>query len=407
MSYRYLYGTNRLQKVIKNGIDTVHYSCDERGNISGGYGELGEYNYQNLPLEMLNDNSELYNYSYNSNGKRISKTSNGSGEYYLNDYLGREFAIYDKVAGELKEVNIFGNGLVGKVIIDDEEDENNYYYSKDHLGSIRVVMSDKGEVTSAQDYYPYGELLREYNSASQRYQFTEKEKDNESSYLHFDARTLDPSLPMWLQVDPLAEKYPGWSPYNYTLCNPLRYIDPKGMMTYKVNGIEYDYDVWYGLAEPFIQDAEKKEKEKKAEEEKKENDFNFWTWLKNALGITGAKDDEQDEEETNVKSEIDKSVAEFQFAAFEDFIDKEKKASLLALEFATMPLQVATFNKVTGISAKILRYPADRAGGLGFNIYKNNSRIISFDFHRIGKARVFRPHIDIPPLGIRHWPFNL
>jgi hypothetical protein len=32
----------------------------------------------------------------------------------------------------------------------------------------------------------------------------------------------------WLSVDPLADKYPGWSPYNYCLNNPLKYVDPDG-----------------------------------------------------------------------------------------------------------------------------------------------------------------------------------
>ncbi len=32
----------------------------------------------------------------------------------------------------------------------------------------------------------------------------------------------------WLSVDPMADKYPGWSPYNYTLNNPVIYVDPEG-----------------------------------------------------------------------------------------------------------------------------------------------------------------------------------
>jgi hypothetical protein len=33
---------------------------------------------------------------------------------------------------------------------------------------------------------------------------------------------------IFISVDPLVEKYPNWSPYAYTLQNPIRYIDPNG-----------------------------------------------------------------------------------------------------------------------------------------------------------------------------------
>ena len=38
-----------------------------------------------------------------------------------------------------------------------------------------------------------------------------------------------------MSVDPLAAKYPGWSPYNYCRNNPLRLLDPKGMDDEDVN----------------------------------------------------------------------------------------------------------------------------------------------------------------------------
>jgi hypothetical protein len=50
----------------------------------------------------------------------------------------------------------------------------------------------------------------------------------------FAGRYYDSATGRWLSVDPKADKYPGWSPYNYCYNNPLRYIDPNGQEGWEV-----------------------------------------------------------------------------------------------------------------------------------------------------------------------------
>ena len=65
---------------------------------------------------------------------------------------------------------------------------------------------------------------------------TGKERDEETGYGYFGARYMDHELmTMWLSVDPLADKYPSLSPYNYCAWNPLKVIDPDGRDTFNID----------------------------------------------------------------------------------------------------------------------------------------------------------------------------
>ena len=59
-----------------------------------------------------------------------------------------------------------------------------------------------------------------------------KEKDSETGYHYFGARYYNSDLSLWLSVDPMSDKYPSLSPYNYCAWNPMKIVDPDGTDIY-------------------------------------------------------------------------------------------------------------------------------------------------------------------------------
>jgi RHS repeat-associated protein len=105
-----------------------------------------------------------------------------------------------------------------------------YFYHPDHLSSSSWITDQDGEAVQHLQYLPFGEPYVDQRTTGwqARHTFSGKERDEETGYSYFGARYYDSDLSVWLSVDPLASKYPGWSPYNYCLNNPIKLIDPDG-----------------------------------------------------------------------------------------------------------------------------------------------------------------------------------
>jgi len=161
----------------------------------------------------------------------VSNTSNRAlrnDEVYSRDVSGKEMAIYKD--NSLLEYTTYGLDMIGKI-----KDDELHFYLKDHLGSIRATVYDN-KLMSAHDYDAWGYIYdeRTYESSESKFKFTEKERDEESFYDYFGARYYDARIGRWGQVEPLFDKFPSITPYNYSLNNPLRLIDPNGADPFEI-----------------------------------------------------------------------------------------------------------------------------------------------------------------------------
>ena len=80
------------------------------------------------------------------------------------------------------------------------------------------------------------QIPTEMLSQSHRLCFIGKERDSETCFSYFGARYYDSDILMgWLSVDPLADKYPGLSPYAYCAWNPIRLVAPNGRDVWEID----------------------------------------------------------------------------------------------------------------------------------------------------------------------------
>ena len=130
--------------------------------------------------------------------------------------------------GSLTYWNIVTNCTMGRL----KANGDKLFYIKDHLGSTRVVVNESGTVVESHDYFPFGLQMPGRSFLSNgltKELFTGKELDGETGWHNLGARPYDAIIGRFPSVDRLADNWLSWSPYNYTLNNPMNLVDPTGL----------------------------------------------------------------------------------------------------------------------------------------------------------------------------------
>ena len=228
------YSGNRLMSV-QIGSEEYGFSYDLNGNMTyDGLHDLEiTYNHLNLIERISRNDTVLVNYCYLADGTKVSALDgDGDGLLYRGsltyrkegDGISLESASYDQ----------------GRIVADPSA-YNGYrvlVHIPDHLGNVRVVADEEGNVYERNNYYPFG-LRWSVGSdlASNRYRFNGKEEQSVFGvpYIDYGARQYDPLLARWSAPDPLSEKYYGISPYAYCANDPVNLVDLDGRDIWEIN----------------------------------------------------------------------------------------------------------------------------------------------------------------------------
>jgi RHS repeat-associated protein len=134
------------------------------------------------------------------------------------------------------------------------------YYHQDHLGSSTVIADETGSVVRRTCYYPFGWPRHDERPAltpatvTPGYGFVQKERDDESGLMYFEARYYHPVLGRFASADPLSSRstdvedwaysFRDLNVYAYAGNNPLRIGDPEGLLTIIVPGTWNTHKSW-------------------------------------------------------------------------------------------------------------------------------------------------------------------
>ena len=212
------------QRIVSKVGDFASYGSDPRRIEYAGANTDGlSVDYKSkyaAQQQVIKDNYKFFDVPYN--GTDNDNYADGEG-FCCNDG-SMEAAVAQARKAQARAVS--------RSFKDPDNYENlQFFYHPDHLGSSSFITNLEGEVVQHIEYVPFGEVfIEERNNVwNTPYLFNAKEFDEETGMYYYGARYYDPRLSLWMSTDPMQEKYPNTSGYNYANQNPIVFVDVIGL----------------------------------------------------------------------------------------------------------------------------------------------------------------------------------
>lgn len=108
------------------------------------------------------------------------------------------------------------------------------YQYTNHLDSANLELDHSANIISYEEYHPFGSTAFSMHSnnteiSEKRYRYVHKELDTETGLYYYGARYYAPWLCRFISVDPLKDKFPYYTSYQYAGNKPIGSIDKDGL----------------------------------------------------------------------------------------------------------------------------------------------------------------------------------
>jgi len=261
------YVTGENNQLESDGI--YNYEYDLEGNLirqteiaTGAVREF-EWDYRNRLVTVVDEDAlaevtQSVSYTYDALNRRISKTVDGIVTYFVHDSydslsnVALEFGDEDGVAGSAEPVltqRYVHGSRVDQVLAQEDGDGNLLWHLGDHLGTIRDLVDNSGEVMNHYIYDSFGNVIAQTdNTVENRRLFTGREFDFETGLYYYRARYYYSPTGRFLGLDPIGFEAGDSNLYRYVGNQPIDVVDPTGLygrvvsqvrlIKYRANGVE-------------------------------------------------------------------------------------------------------------------------------------------------------------------------